>query len=171
MPKWTPAIKDTRPTASTDSIAYIVSYGPSVSFQEYTELKQQAKVSKPNVFSSADLKTKGGKQVYAFVEKQPAYPGGDKALKAYLAQKLKNLQESRQLKAGELIILNIVVNEKGIAEDIIATKPQKGTPSSEETLALTTKEVTNIINEMPQWAPGRQNGKPVAVCHTLPIRF
>jgi protein TonB len=33
------------------------------------------------------------------------------------------------------------------------------------------KEAARVVNSMPAWKPGKQNGKAVAVYYTVPIRF
>ncbi len=33
------------------------------------------------------------------------------------------------------------------------------------------KEALRIIRSMPRWTPGKQDGKPVRVKYTIPVRF
>ena len=33
------------------------------------------------------------------------------------------------------------------------------------------KEAMRIVSVMPKWIPGKQDGRPVAVYYTLPIKF
>ena len=35
----------------------------------------------------------------------------------------------------------------------------------------TDEEAARVIKSMPRWKPGKQNGVPVAVRYTLPIKF
>ena len=34
-----------------------------------------------------------------------------------------------------------------------------------------TREVTRVMNKIPDWNPSKQRGKPVNVTHALPTRF
>jgi periplasmic protein TonB len=95
------------------------------------------------------------------VQKQASFPGGDKALKEYLTQHLKYLQQ--QQNTGELVVLNIIVNEKGMAEDLKIVKP--------EGITISPAEVEAVLKQMPAWTPGKQSGKPLSVSYTFPVRF
>jgi hypothetical protein len=162
MPKWTPALKDGRPVVSTDTLAYITSFAPNVTWEDYISLKNKTQAEREKTtFSANDLRTKDGKKVYTFVQKQASFPGGDKALKEYLTQHLKYLQQ--QQNTGELVVLNIIVNEKGMAEDLKIVKP--------EGITISLAEVEAVLKQMPAWTPGKQSGKPLPVSYTFPVRF
>ncbi|MGV3588405.1 MAG: energy transducer TonB [Adhaeribacter sp.] len=160
MPKWEPATKGGKPVAALDTISFIESYAPDVNFAAYQKLKNIPPASSPKntVISSAELKTKDGKQVYTFVQSPPVFPGGDKALQAYLIRNLAYLRQNR----GELVVLHLVINEKGETEDIKVEKPQDVT--------LNPAEVEAVIQKMPVWSPGKQNNRPIPVSYTIPIR-
>jgi hypothetical protein len=162
MPKWTPASKNGKQVASVDTISFIQSYAPDVTLEEYYKLKKGRHSDNPNNtnFSSSELKTKDGKQVFQFVQKQPAFPGGDKALRNYLTQHLPYLQKQN---SGELVVMSLIINENGAAEDIIIIKPKGVTLDSEET--------RKVLDKMPLWTPGKQNNKPVPFSYIFPIKY
>lgn len=108
-------------------------------------------------FSSVDLKTKDGKKVFAFVEQPPKFPGGNAALQEYLKANIPTLNGK-----GELVILNLIINEKGVTEDIKVIKPQN--------IELG-PEMNAVLEKMPLWVPGKQSGKPIPVSYTVPIRY
>ncbi|MFT4153758.1 energy transducer TonB [Parafilimonas sp.] len=91
----------------------------------------------------------------------PEYPGGMEALKKFM---LKNVRQPDDLQAGEKIIVRVsfVVNKNGQIEEV------KILNSGREDLD---KEVIRVINKMPLWEPGRQNGTAVAVYFNLPVTF
>ncbi|KAA5547885.1 energy transducer TonB [Adhaeribacter rhizoryzae] len=160
MPKWMPATKGGTPVAALDTISFIESYAPDVNFAAYQKLKNIPPADKPKntVISSADLKTKDGKRVYTFVQSPPVFPGGDKALQTYLVQNLAYLRQSNE----KLVVLHLVINEKGETEDIKVVKPQG--------ITLNSAEVEAVLQKMPIWSPGKQNNWPIPVSYTLPIR-
>ena len=91
----------------------------------------------------------------------PAFPGGVNALVKFI---LKNIHQPDDLQAGESIkvIASFVVSKTGGIENIKIIS--SGRPDLD-------KEVTRIINKMPLWKPGLQNGKPVSVYFNLPVTF
>jgi hypothetical protein len=162
LPKWAPALQNGRPISSRDTITFITSYAPWVTFEEYQKSKRVARAEREKATSSStDLRTKDGKKVYTFVQKQASYPGGDKALKEFLIQNLKYLQSGQN--TGQLVVLNIIVNEKGTAEDLKVVKP--------EGVTLNPQEVEAALKQMPTWNPGKQSGKPLPVSYIFPVRF
>ena len=162
MPKWTPALKNGRPVVTTDTLGFITSFAPDVTYEDYINLKNKKRSEREKTTPLPnDLRTKDGKKVYTFVQKQAAFPGGDKALTAYLNQNLKSLPALKQ-NAGGLVVLNIIVNEKGIAEDLKVMKP--------EGVTLSPAEVEAVLDQMPTWAPGKQSNKPIPVSYIFPVR-
>ncbi len=91
----------------------------------------------------------------------PEYPGGLEALKKFM---LRNLRQPDDLEAGEKIIVmaSFIVNKNGQIEQVKITTG--GRPDLN-------KEVERVINKMPSWKPGIQNGNAVAVYFNLPVTF
>ena len=162
MPKWSPATKGGKPVAALDTISFIESYAPDVNFAEYQKLKKIPLSDDPKntSFSSAELRTKDGTQVYQFVQKQPSFPGGDQALRIYLTQHLPYLQKHNN---GELVVMSLVINENGAAEDIIIIKP-KG-------VILDQEETRKVLEKMPLWIPAKQSNKPVPFSYIFSIKY
>lgn len=91
----------------------------------------------------------------------PEYPGGVEALKKFM---LKNLRQPDDLRPGEKIIVraSFVVNKMGKIEQV------KIISNGREDLD---KEVIRVVNRMPLWKPGMQNGTTVSVYFNLPVTF
>jgi len=91
----------------------------------------------------------------------PQYPGGIEALKKFM---LKNLRQPGDLQEGEKIIVmaTFVVNKNGEIENVKIVNDGRDDLN---------KEVMRVINKMPLWKPGMQNGKTVAVYFNLPVTF
>ncbi|MGV3641992.1 MAG: hypothetical protein ACO1NZ_15825 [Adhaeribacter sp.] len=165
MPKWTPALKDGQPFPSKDTLQYIAGGYEGTTYEEYKHQQEQKKANKPaNTFSFSDLKTKDGSQVYSFVQQQPKFPGGDKALKAYLMDNLPYLQRAKIDHKGRPIVFGLIINKQGIAEDIILIHPM-------EDPAFNHLQAQEVLNRMPVWEPGKQNKTAIAVAYTIPFRF
>jgi protein TonB len=60
------------------------------------------------------------------------------------------------------VFVSFVVNADGSVSDVQVLKGI-GSGCNEEAL--------RVVQNMPNWLPGRQSGQPVAVRYSLPIRF
>ena len=91
----------------------------------------------------------------------PEYPGGIEALKKFM---LKNLRQPDDLQPGEkiLVMASFVVNKNGQIEQVKIINGGRTDLN---------KEVQRVINKMPFWKPGLQNGNTVAVYFNLPVTF
>jgi periplasmic protein TonB len=92
-------------------------------------------------------------EIYITVEKSPSFPGGEAELFSYL---------NKNIKYPVLAVISFVVNKKGDIEDLKVLKDVGGG---------CTKEAMRVVNAMPRWIAGEQQGNPVKVRFTLPIRF
>ncbi len=102
------------------------------------------------------------KDVYEVVETPPVFPGGEKALFEYLSKNIQYPVEAQKQKIDGRVTVQFIVNDKG---KVIHPRIVKRMDPLLEAEAL------RIINSMPNWTPGKQNGKNVSVRYTLPIMF
>ena len=98
-------------------------------------------------------------RVFTVVEQQPEFFGGYHALFDFLKKNIKIKGKHRT--EGKVLISFIVDKEGriGHTEVIESLSPE------------TDAEALRVINMMPRWKPGMQNGKPVSVRFILPIKF
>lgn len=94
----------------------------------------------------------------------PQYPGGDSALKAYLSDKLVNLDYDKYNDSfPRKVFVKAIINKEGsITEPKIF---KNGLDSSFNVLII------KVLNEMPKWEPGSINGRKVDVSILLPIKI
>ncbi len=94
-------------------------------------------------------------------EFMPEFPGGKAALVKFLQN---NLRQPTDFEDGEkvTVIASFVVNKEGEIAGVKIT--QKGRSDLDG-------EVTRVINKMPRWKPGSQNGRSVAVYYRIPVTF
>ncbi len=97
--------------------------------------------------------------VYTTVEIMPKFPGGEAALLNYLSNNLKYPGEGIHGK----VFITFIVEADGKISDVKILRGLDYGPVNEETL--------KVIKAMPDWIPGKQKGKNVAVRYTLPIQF
>lgn len=97
-----------------------------------------------------------------FVEKMPAFPGGDQALQAYLQKNIRYPAAARENGIEGTVVLQFVVNTDGSISDI---KPLR------EVGGGATEEAIRVVKTMPKWSPGNNNGVNVPVYFNLPVTF
>ena len=91
----------------------------------------------------------------------PEFIGGIAALHNFM---LRNLQTPEDIDEGQKIVVmaKFVIDKKGNISDVEIIQ------NGREDLDA---EVIRVINKMPTWKPGLQNGFPVAVYFKMPITF
>ena len=100
--------------------------------------------------------------VFDAVEVMPQYPGGPQALFEFLSKTIRYPVEAHKAGIEGRVLATFVVKKDGSISDAQVVK------SVDPQLDA---EAIRVINAMPNWEPGRQNGKPVNVKYTVPITF
>ncbi len=90
------------------------------------------------------------------------FPGGAKALEAYLDTALKYPPAATENGVMGRVVVKFFIDEKGKPVD---AKIMRGIGAGCEEAAL------NVIAQMPQWKPARHDGKPLKSLMILPIKF
>ncbi|PKV62543.1 energy transducer TonB [Pontibacter ramchanderi] len=101
-------------------------------------------------------------EVFEYVEEMPHFEGGEAALMRHISKKIRYPRQAVTEQVEGIVIVSFVVSKTGKVTDATVLKGL-GYGTEEEAL--------RVIQSLPAWTPGRQNGKPVAVRYTLPIRF
>jgi len=101
-------------------------------------------------------------QVFFIVEEMPEFPGGEAALRRFIAEAIKYpvIAQENGIQ-GKVYVTFVVDKDGGISEAKIA----RGVDPSLD------KEALRVVNSLPKWKPGKQRGKPVKVSYTVPISF
>lgn len=100
--------------------------------------------------------------VYGKVEQMPEYPGGQEGLRKFLAITVRYPIEALQKGIQGKVFVNFVIDETG---EITKIQIAKGVHKSLD------QEALRVVQLMPKWTPGIQDGKPVKVSYTVPISF
>jgi protein TonB len=102
-------------------------------------------------------------EIYSFVQKMPEFPnGGKKGFLAYLQEVLDYPEIARDGGIEGTVIVGFVVEMNG---EITNVEVLRGVHD------VLDKEASRVIDDMPDWIPGEQNGQYVRVNYTVPIRF
>jgi len=111
------------------------------------------------LFAQKDTTTE--KPLYK-AEQMPEYPGGDEALIKFIRENLKYPASAAQAGVEGRVTVRFVVDKKGNVTD--ATVIRGLNQACDD-------EAMRIINLMPRWKPGKQDGEKVAVYFVLPIVY
>jgi TonB family protein len=98
------------------------------------------------------------------VEEPAEFPGGMTALKKYLADNVVFPEVAKELGISGKVYLRFVVSEQG---NISNVKVMRGIQDCKEC----DQEAIRVVKKMPNWTPGKNNGKAVNMYYNLPIIF
>ena len=98
----------------------------------------------------------------AVVEVPATFPGGESALLAYVAKNLKYPAIALEQELQGVVVLKFEVGKDGSVSRI---KIVKGLSSECD------KAAADVVKKLPRFSPAKQQGHPVPVWFTLPIRF
>jgi len=168
IPQSKPTIKFTPPIVKPDELVQnefpmvrdFINIEPGTKTQEgveggldYTLIEPEEKVIKPVEEESI---------VYSYVEEMPSFPGGDQELYKFLSENIRYTEIAKRAGIEGKLILQMTISSNGKINDIIIVK---GLPAGLD------EEAIRVIRSMPNWIPGKQNGRPVNVRVSIPIVF
>ena len=96
------------------------------------------------------------------MQEMPEFPGGAPKLLEYLSQNIRYPKDAMEANKQGRVIVSFVVEKDGSISDAHVVKSVD--PSLDE-------EALRVVNTMPNWTPGKQNGEPVSTKYTVPITF
>ena len=100
--------------------------------------------------------------VYESVEQMPEFPGGMEEMMKFLQSNIQYPANAAKNNVEGRVILQFVVEKDGQIGDVKVAR------SVDPELDA---EALRVVKSMPNFIPGRQDGKPVAVWYTIPISF
>ena len=100
--------------------------------------------------------------IYRSVEQMPRFPGGDQALMKYLQTHINYPPMAAMNKTEGRVVVQFVVTSLGSIGEVKVVR------SLDKDLD---REAIRVIKLLPQFTPGRHNGKAVSVWYTLPVPF
>lgn len=109
-----------------------------------------------------EVSPKENNEVMLTVEIQPEYPGGMEAFNQYLRKNLRYPTQAQQANVSGNVYLSFVVEKDG---SITQLQILKGLGFGCD------EEAQRVLQAMPRWKPGRQQGRAVKCRFNLPIAF
>ena len=96
-------------------------------------------------------------------DSMPEFPGGVSAMMTYLRDNVKYPADAKKDKKEGRVACSFVITKEGKVTDAHVVK-SSGTESLDN-------EALRVVNNMPDWKPGKENGEPVNVHYTIPVVF
>jgi len=98
-----------------------------------------------------------------FAENMPEFPGGgNAACLAWLQKEVKYPVVASEMGLSGTVIVGFVVERDGSVTNV---KVNRGVDE------ILNREAVRAVSAMPKWIPGKQNGEPVRVYHSVPVSF
>ncbi len=105
---------------------------------------------------------KADETVYAIVEEDASFPGGEDALYAYLGKSIQYPELARESGITGTVVVKFVVEKDGSITRAAILREIGGGCG---------KEVLRVVYNMPKWKPGKKEGHVVRSEFTLPVNF
>ena len=101
-------------------------------------------------------------KIFTVVEEMPSFPGGEEALLKYLSSQIKYPAIARENGISGRVYLSFYIDKDGKVKDV---KVLRGIGGGCD------EEAVRVVKAMPEWKPGRQNGRNVPVYYNVPVNF
>ena len=101
-------------------------------------------------------------EIFIIVEEIPEFPGGEAALHRFMIEHTKYSKKAKKNKVSGTVYVQFVINEKGEIENVMI--PRSVYPALD-------REAVRVVENMPNWIPGKIRGKPVKSLQTLWFDF
>ena len=101
-------------------------------------------------------------EIFTVEEIQPQFPGGEDSLYNFITTHLRYPQVAKDNAIEGRVFLTFVIEKDGSITNVRIIRDIGGGCG---------KEAKRVVEMMPKWIPGKQNGKPVRVQYNLPVTF
>ena len=101
-------------------------------------------------------------KAYDVVDEMPQFPGGPSALFEFLSKNIQYPKEAEDANLQGRVIVTFVVEKDGSVSNAKVVRPID---------PLLDAEALRVVNSMPKWIPGKQNGEAFRVKYTIPVTF
>ncbi len=129
---------------------------------EDSEADDKTLITVAPVVTAKEEKEEEAAEVFFIVEDMPEFPGGEMALRTFIANAIKYPVIAQENGIQGKVYVTFVVGKDGSVNN--ASIARGVDPSLD-------KEALRVVNTLPKWKPGKQRGKPVNVSYTVPINF
>jgi len=159
MPDWEPAISMGKPLVM--QFLMPISFAQLTDESDVKKFKQRVgfpSESNHNEASNTDEKQKP----FIIVDERPQFPGGEEARMQYLGDNINYPQKAREEGIQGTVYVTFVVEQDGSIADVRILRGIGGGCD---------EEAMEVVENMPDWKPGKKDGEPVRTEFNMPIKF
>ena len=106
--------------------------------------------------------TPDSNKAYDAVDEMPQFPGGPYALFEFISKNIQYPKEAEDANLQGRVIVSFVVEKDGSVSNAKVVRPID---------PLLDAEALRVVNSMPKWIPGKQNGEAIRIKYTVPVTF
>jgi protein TonB len=149
-------------------VEYDDEYPPTV--QDITDIDWSAKTQKGSDDYYGDVEPaprpeiRVESDILEIVDEPAEFPGGMDAMREYLKKNMMYPMSAKEAGIQGKCYLRFIVNTDGSISNVRVVRGVVDCPECD-------KEAMRVVKNMPNWKPGRMNGKDVKMYFTLPIAF
>ncbi len=133
---------------------------PKKFIENCPELPKQGGTGTTSVQASGESPIE--EEIFTVCDVPPSFPDGPAELSNYLQQNLRYPEAALSKKIQGKVLISFIVTKEGGIQDVHVLKgPGHGT----------NEEAVRLAQNMPNWIPGQQSGRPVNVKYSLMIPF
>jgi TonB family protein len=145
-------------------IENIESYSES-SRRKKVENKQKTDKKIQKIYIENNITTEEkSPEIFTVVEEMPEFPGGMGELMKYLQNNINYPQTEKEAGIQGKVFVKFVINPDGSISNIEILRGVAGAEGL-------SREAQRVVQAMPKWKAGKQNGRNVPVYFNLPINF
>ncbi|WP_162055188.1 energy transducer TonB [Pontibacter pamirensis] len=112
---------------------------------------------------TTSLKKTDASRPYTYVEQMPEFKGNENALLSFLGSNIRYPEAAEKAGIEGLTVLTFVIETDGSVTNVQTVKSLS--PEIDQEAARVIKLTSG------NWNPGKQDGEPVRVKYTIPVRF
>lgn len=106
-------------------------------------------------------------EIFTIAEQMPIFPGGEAVMMKWVKDKIESIgypQMEKEAGISGTCYVTFVIDKEGNVINPKLLRGVSGAPGYD-------KVALAVVNSMPKWASGKQNGRSVSVQYNLPIKF
>ena len=126
-------------------------------YEPYPEDFIRESVDTPHIEDTTEIET-----IYLIMEQLPEFPGGEEALRQYLADSIRYPEQAVADSIEGRVICRMVIHKDGSVSDVEVLRGVH---------PLLDAEAVRVIEAMPKWTPGKVKGEAVDAYLPVPVVF
>ena len=99
---------------------------------------------------------------YCPYQQMPVFPGGEKELLNFISHNLLYPVAAQENGVQGTVVIRFIVTKEGKVDKIRVLRPLN--PDTD-------REACRVVSILPDWTPGKEEGEPVNVYYTLPVKY